>query len=176
MKHYCHYHQSIIVTPEGHAGNTLSVESLDASLFDESEETLADTLVATEQGECKQKDFTLLYTAINSLTTRQGEVITRHYGLDGAPEDLATISSSILQSIGKPSKTSATAAYTTHTLALTNLNRKLSEPVLLNATFACPQCGKPITRQGASPRKKYCSQPCVLRASRQKKAQEQQSA
>ena len=67
---------------------------------------------------------------METLTGKQRDVIVRHYGLDGPPLDLFTLSCEMRQAAGKPFKDSANAAYSTHKSAIAALRKKLDREVV----------------------------------------------
>ncbi len=129
IKHCCK-HASLITTPQERGGTFLSivdVTSTDAPLPSTDERlTLADVVAAPVITEPPVKEYRLLYHAIRKLTPKQCMVILRHYGLEGAPEDLFTISCSIRQEQGQPYKDSANAAYSIHKSALVALRKQIA--------------------------------------------------
>jgi RNA polymerase sigma factor (sigma-70 family) len=131
---YCMKHGSPIASPSQRGGHILpmkEVESLDKPLGPGNEEdahTLADLLVATEPEKRSERDFSTLYQALAGLTEKQRYVVTHHYGLDGAPQDLFTLSCEMRAQAGKPFKDSANEAYDVCERALNRLRDLLSSP------------------------------------------------
>ena len=131
---YCLKHASLITSPSERGGTILpmvEVESLDAPFPHVEGLTLGETVAApseTQVGE--RRDFSPLHRTLETLTSKQHEVIVKHYGIECAPRDLFTISCEMRQAEGKPFKDSANVAYSIHTFALRALRRKLDVEVL----------------------------------------------
>lgn len=96
IRHYCARFSSAILTPVDH--EPLEVASLDAptGLDDERPRWEAieedGRLEHKDHEEPAEKDYTPLYTALNSLSARAATVMKHHFGLEPyAPEPLATL-------------------------------------------------------------------------------------
>ncbi len=131
---YCMKHGTSITCPSERGGKILpmkDVSSLEQPLTPETQElTLADTLEAPPVVAQEEKDYTMLYSTLETLTPKQRDVIVRHYGLGCASEDLFTISCAIRHADGKPFKDSANEAYGPHKRALTTLQKQLEHALV----------------------------------------------
>ena len=131
---YCMKHGSSITSPSERGGKILpmkDVASLEKPLIPGEENfTLASTLEVPPTSTQDEKDYTTLYSVIETLTPKQRDAITRHYGLGCASEDLFTISCAIREAEGKPFKDSANEAYSAHKAGLKALQKRLEQALV----------------------------------------------
>lgn len=95
---YCQTRTSLIVTPKDTHDKPLVpmvLQRLDAPSYRD-EESGASSYDRFSLPQCvpsaePEREYRTLHTAVASLSARQRETITRHYGLEGAPEQLTEI-------------------------------------------------------------------------------------
>lgn len=91
---YCQRWCSPIKAVETHEGSFLPgvvVLSLDVPLSSNPDEVLANVIEDTSLSAFAERDFTLLYEAIETLVPRQRDAVTRYYGIGCAPEPYEAI-------------------------------------------------------------------------------------
>ncbi len=127
MYEYCCAHASLITTPQVHTDRPayprMGTISLDKPLTPGEPATLVDVLPEPVQVAHEEPKHPALHQAVADLPKRQQETIRRHYGFDGPPESLNSISLSMATS----TRSRPSCASTHIRLAHSKLRARLQE-------------------------------------------------